>query len=42
MPSRDLAITALWSINEYEVTFDFGNGNTVKETVQYDEPINYP
>ena len=42
MPSHDLTITALWSINEYEVTFDFGNGTTVKETVQYDEPITYP
>ena len=42
MPSHDLAITALWTINEYEVTFDFGNGTAVKETVQYDEPIKYP
>ena len=24
------------------MTFDFGNGTTVKETVQYDEPITYP
>ena len=24
------------------MTFDFGNGTTVKETVQYNEPINYP
>ena len=42
MPSHDLTITAQWSINEYEVTFDFGNGTTVKETFQYDEPITYP
>ena len=42
MPAHDLTIAAQWSINEYEVTFDFGNGTTVKETVQYDEPITYP
>ena len=42
MPSHDLIIITQWSINEYEVTFDFGNGTTVKEIVQYDEPITYP
>ena len=42
MPSHDLTIMAQWSINEYEVTFDFKNGMTAKETVKYDEPINYP
>ena len=42
MPSHDLTITALWSINKYEVTFDFGNRATVKEIIQCDEPITYP
>ena len=42
MPSHDLTITALWSINEYEVTIDFGNGTTMKKTFKYDEPIAYP
>ena len=42
MPAHDLTITALWTVNEYEVSFDFKNGTTDKETVKYGEPINYP
>ena len=42
MPAHDLTIEALWSVNEYTVTFYFKNGTTAKETVKYGEPINYP
>ena len=42
MPPNDLTITAQWSINEYEVVFDFGNGTIVKSVVKYNDPIEYP
>ena len=34
--------TAHWSVNEYEVTFDFGNGTVVKVPVNYESEIVYP
>ena len=42
MPSRDLTITAQWTINNYTATFDFGNGTIMNKTFQFNETIEYP
>ena len=42
VPAHDLTITAQWSINEYEIVFDFRNGTTIKSVVKYNDPIVYP
>ena len=33
---------AQWTINNYTLTFDFGNGTVVNETLKYNETIVYP
>ena len=43
VPAHDLTITALWTINNYTLTFDFGNGTELVEKVlNFDSPITYP
>ena len=42
MPAKDVLIKALWSLNNYTVLFDFGNGTVVEELVVYDDLIEYP
>ena len=42
MPATDLVITAKWTINEYAVTFDYGNGTVSKESVKFGNTIAYP
>ena len=42
LPASDLNITAQWTINEYDIAFDFGNGTTVVIPTKYNEPIAYP
>ena len=42
MPSRDVAIKALWSLNNYTLSFDFDNGTVVEELVDYGSLIEYP
>ena len=43
MPANDLTITALWSINNYTLTFDFNNGNEAKEMMlEFGKEIPYP
>ena len=38
----DSTLYAHWTINNYTITFDFGNGTVVNETLKYNETINYP
>ena len=33
---------AHWTINSYTITFDFGNGTVVNETLKYNGTISYP
>ena len=38
----DHTLYAQWTINNYTITFDFGNGTVVNATLKYNETINYP
>ena len=42
VPDYDITFTAQWSINSYSVTFDFGNGTSIDQTLHYDEEIVFP
>lgn len=42
MPGYDLTITALWSVSNYTVSFDLGNGTVIEEIVPYNRVIEYP
>ena len=42
LPANNLNITAQWTINEYDIAFDFGNGTTVIIPTKYNNPIEYP
>ena len=42
MPANDTTVAAQWTINNYTVTFVFGNGTVVNETLTFNETINYP
>ena len=33
---------AVWTINNYTITFDFGNGTTESKTYEYNKTIDYP
>ena len=33
---------AAWTINNYTITFDYGNGTVVNQVLKYNETINYP
>ena len=39
---EDLEFTEQWAINNYTLTFDFGNGTVVNKTFNYNETIIYP
>ena len=38
----DFTLYAQWTINNYTLTFDFGNGTVDSKTLKYNETINYP
>ena len=42
MPAHDITIAALWTINQYDVTFVFYDGNETTERRDYASPIAYP
>ena len=42
MPAHDLYVKAIWTINGYMLTFDFGNGTNVSYVLQYDDVVKYP
>ena len=42
VPDYDITFTAQWEVNNYTVTFDFGNGTILDETLPYDEEIAFP
>lgn len=42
MPARDIYTSAVWHINGYALTFDFGNGTNVTYVLQYGDKIKYP
>lgn len=42
MPAHDLYVTAIWIINGYALTFDFGNGTNVTYVLQYNDVVKYP
>ena len=42
MPARDVVLTALWIINNYTLSFDFGNGTVINETLNFSDTISYP
>ena len=35
-------LCAQWTINNYTIIFDFGNGTVVNEILKYNETITYP
>ena len=42
MPANDLRVVAQWTINNYTLTFDFGNDTMVKRMLRYNDVIIYP
>lgn len=42
MPSSNLTITAQWVINNYTLSFDYGNGTIVSEIAHFKDAIVYP
>ena len=38
----DHTLYAQWTINNYTLTFDYGNGTVINEILKYNETINYP
>lgn len=42
MPASDITVTVRWEINNYTVTFNFGNGTTVSKNFTYNTAIEYP
>ena len=40
--ASDHTLYAHWTVNNYTLTFDFGNGTVVNETLKYNETITYP
>ena len=42
MPANDTTVVAQWTIINYTITFDFGNGTVANESLTYNEPIIYP
>ena len=42
VPANNITMIALWIINNYTLTFAFGNGTTVKSILKFNETIGYP
>ena len=43
MPSHDLTITALWSVNYYRLVLNFVNGSEPEvRRIAFNDPIEYP
>ena len=42
MPAQDITLYAKWDINQYAVTFDFGNGTVSSVVLDFDATVEYP
>ena len=42
MPASNVVFTAQWTVNNYNITFDYGNGTSTSTEFKYNETIIYP
>ena len=42
MSADNITLYTKWTINQYTITFDYGNGTKTEETLDFDSPIAYP
>ena len=42
MPAADMTLYAKWTINQYTITFDFGNGTVSSVVLDFNAAIEYP
>ena len=42
MLAGDTTVVAQWTVNNYTLTFDFGNGTSTSTILTFNETINYP
>ena len=42
MPAHNVIVVAQWTINNYTITFDYGNGTNTTTELIYNETIIYP
>lgn len=42
MPPESITTTALWTVNNYTIIFDLGNGDVIERTYLFNDTIEYP